>query len=416
MRCRPSSYIIYMEGFEVKNIMKLTGIAILILLFGLAIFTEAQYQTKIYRPGGANGGDSLDVENGGQITVFAGGKIDMLTGGKIYMRLPKAIDSLAVVKSPTSDVTDSCLVFYISSGEPIIAFRASDDDAAEITTNTSDQMLFQNASGGYKFTQGDIIANLMDIIAANDTIHIKMSPTSDPTDSTLILTIASGEPIIAFRASDDDASEITTNTSDQMLFQNASGGYKFTQGDVIANSIDVIAAGDTIHIKMSPTSDPTDSTLIFTLSSGNPLIAFKATDGDASEITVNTDDQMLFQNASGGYKFSGGNVIPDGIDIESSKTVTIKSGGTLDAQSGSTINLGGKKLVTTLYTGTPGADSVLIPVPDMDSDDIVFTELHHSSTGTVYTYFSIPRTGNVAVYFNANPSIEIKVSVLALED
>lgn len=46
-----------------------------------------------------------------------------------------------------------------------------------------------------------------------------------------------------------------------------------------------------------------DSCGVLTMSGGNPVISLYATDADQSQITVNTYDQMLFQNASGGYAF-----------------------------------------------------------------------------------------------------------------
>jgi len=65
----------------------------------------------------------------------------------------------------------------------------------------------------------------------------------------------------------------------------------------------VVIAGDSLTVRMSLTSDPTDSLLIFTTPSGVPTITGIATDGDVSTITWNTSDQIVFSGASGGYDF-----------------------------------------------------------------------------------------------------------------
>lgn len=136
-------------------------------------------------------------------------------------------DTLAFFPSPYSDVVDSGLVVYRLSGQPVLSFRGADDDEWSITINTSDQAVFQSAGGGYVF---------------DDDINVRMSPYSDNTDSTMFFTITSGEPVINFRASDDDAMEITVNTSDQMVFQNAGGGYSF-DGDLVLENGETISNG-----------------------------------------------------------------------------------------------------------------------------------------------------------------------------
>jgi hypothetical protein len=80
--------------------------------------------------------------------------------------------------------------------------------------------------------------------------------------------------------------------------------FRFKKG-FYSDSLYVGGKGQTATIKwgqMRQLTD-TDSSGVLTMSSGNPVIKLQATDADNSQITVNTSDQMLFQNASGGYVF-----------------------------------------------------------------------------------------------------------------
>ena len=74
-----------------------------------------------------------------------------------------------LIRSNTSGISGEATVAFadsswrvlLQSGEPEMQFKASDADASEITVNTSDQMVFQNASGGYTF---DAPVRLTDIL------------------------------------------------------------------------------------------------------------------------------------------------------------------------------------------------------------------------------------------------------------
>lgn len=52
-------------------------------------------------------------------------------------------------------------------------------------------------------------------------------------------------------------------------------------------------------VRLSPTSDLTDSSLTITLSSGVPAINIFGTDDDTYSITINTDDEAVFSGATG---------------------------------------------------------------------------------------------------------------------
>ena len=60
---------------------------------------------------------------------------------------------------------------------------------------------------------------------------------------------------------------------------------------------------DSLLISAERTPAGSDSSMALRTVSGNPYIRFNATDGDVTNITVNTSDQILFQGATGGYVF-----------------------------------------------------------------------------------------------------------------
>lgn len=66
-----------------------------------------------------------------------------------------------------------------------------------------------------------------DMIATTDSLVVGMSQYSIPDDSMFVATITSGEPKIAFLASNDNEWNITTNTSDQEVHTGATGGATF---------------------------------------------------------------------------------------------------------------------------------------------------------------------------------------------
>lgn len=71
----------------------------------------------------------------------------------------------------------------------------------------------------------------------------------------------------------------------------------------------------TIWWGQSRQSTASDSCGLLTMSSGNPVLSLYATNGSQSQVTVNTSDQMLFQNASGGYAFDSYGSFTGGVVI-----------------------------------------------------------------------------------------------------
>lgn len=78
------------------------------------------------------------------------------------------------------------------------------------------------------------IGRSVNYLAVRDTLAFIPSPYSNVVDSALVITRASGQPVLSFRASDADEFNITINTSDQALFKGAAGGYSFDDDVLVA--------------------------------------------------------------------------------------------------------------------------------------------------------------------------------------
>ena len=72
----------------------------------------------------------------------------------------------------------------------------------------------------------------------------------------------------------------------------------------------------TFLFKTGTGGSATDSSIVLTGSTGQPIQKFYGTDGDEWDMSINTSDQALFSNASGGYVFANGVIL--GVDGSSS--------------------------------------------------------------------------------------------------
>jgi len=111
---------------------------------------------------------ALDVTGSALISGTLG-----LTGALTLSDRVVISDSLLVSKEQTPVFADSSLALTVASGNPTIAFKASDGDASNITVNTSDQILFQSASGGYLFDAASwgALKNVALVTAASDSAY-----------------------------------------------------------------------------------------------------------------------------------------------------------------------------------------------------------------------------------------------------
>ncbi len=132
-----------------------------------------------------------------------------------------------------------------------------------------------------------------------DSLSISVNGTTTDIVSTDLLRFASQGSPYYFRVG---SSNITPSIGD--VYSIGAFGTMFQKG-YFSDSLYVGGKGQTATFKwgqMRQMTD-TDSSGVLTMDSGNPVIKLQATDADNSQITVNTYDQMLFQNASGGYDF-----------------------------------------------------------------------------------------------------------------
>ena len=157
----------------------------------------------------------------------------------------------------------------------------------------------------------DTATNLTGVVTFTDSLKLMPTIHSNIADSSLVLVIdGDGNPKIQFFSSGADVAHILHNADDQLIFSGAAGGNKF--GTKILGQNDnflINASAGSWHtdailgVRPSPTSATDDSTIYMGLASGVPTLYFKGTDDDAMSITVDTDDKMQFDGASGGYDF-----------------------------------------------------------------------------------------------------------------
>jgi len=210
----------------------------------------------------------------------------------------------------TGDATTSGHVYIAGDGTDGLDVNASSTIGANGATTTVPGGLEVYQDLRVASTTGDGTYAVLSVDTASSSVTIGASVLG--TSNSMTFTNQGGQPEIQFKASDGDASEITINTSDRMLFENASGGYYFDNA---------IKAGTNFRVTI--TENPNG---IITLGStnsantsiaGNTGITFKASDSDLWNITINTSDQALFTGATGGYLFDAA------MDVNASSTIGV---------------------------------------------------------------------------------------------
>lgn len=77
-----------------------------------------------------------------------------------------------------------------------------------------------------------------------------------------------------------------------------------------------------LYVSRETTIAGTDSSIFLDVNTGHGRLNFRANDADASDITMNTSDQMLFNNAVGGYVFDAA-ITATGIGLTGGITITM---------------------------------------------------------------------------------------------
>ena len=156
-------------------------------------------------------------------------------------------------------------------------FIASDNDQANIAINTSDQLTFNSAGGGYVFDNN--------VTTTGSKVSVTPSGASAPE----IALQRSGKNNISLFSSyiaDNDFTIRNTTTGDYYLNLKVDKSATFY-------GTTYISGGNSLTASKEATPAGTDSS---TTVAWNGLF-FTATDGDAGNISYNTSDVMLFQNA-----------------------------------------------------------------------------------------------------------------------
>jgi len=128
--------------------------------------------------------------------------------------------------------------------------------------------------------------------------------------------------------------ETITNTTDgQISFGDANllttgtlGAGTTTVGILSSGALtaSIITGTGTAIFKTNTGGSSTDSSLVFTSSTGSPLLTWYGTDGDAVSIGINTSDAMLFTGAGGGYDFTGAMDISDVLTLSTNGTKQLR--------------------------------------------------------------------------------------------
>jgi len=85
----------------------------------------------------------------------------------------------------------------------------------------------------------------------------------------------------------------------------------------------------TVIFKTNTGGSGTDSSLVFTSSTGSPLLTWYGTDGDAVSLGLNTSDRFLFTGGSGGYSFDNEAVLTGGVTYPTVSTHIWTTGGSV---------------------------------------------------------------------------------------
>ncbi len=137
--------------------------------------------------------------------------------------------------------------------------------------------------------------SLSDQFVISDSLFVSKEKTVVGADSSLVITVASGQPIVDFNSASGNDVNITMTSADVMKFQGASAGYTFDDGVLVSSG------GGNLAVVPSPLSNESDSALVISISSGQPTITFAAADNGTSTIASANNDVLAFAGASNGY-------------------------------------------------------------------------------------------------------------------
>jgi len=233
-----------------------------------------------------------------------------------------------------------------------------------------------------------------DITIQNATPQFDMYDTDSETgaskDTSAVVLESDGAPSMTFYGADGDAWGLTINTSDAMLFQNATT-YEMDGDFMVYDAGPILCTFDT-DIEKTATPASIDSAAVLIEASDEPSINLYATDGDAWSVAINTSDQFVVTGASGGYDFQGGTVITDSliyqtlVEADTGETVTVSAAESgkvyVQTRSSTTVTFTLPEAAAGLtYTFVCGhADSEILITPQ--AGDAIVTKIHAAENGT----------------------------------
>ncbi len=153
-------------------------------------------------------------------------------------------------------------------------------------------------------------------------VNTNVSSAAQAIDTSAVAIDVSGEPTIKFTASDGDAWEITSNTSDYMVIENAAG-YLFEDGDTLiikkaAGTTEMVTlrlanttAQSAVEIVMSENALPTEDGMKIrydgTSAGGNVLqfMGYQGGGGPTARVTIQRQGGMIIGAPTGGDKGAG---------------------------------------------------------------------------------------------------------------
>ncbi|MFX0184094.1 MAG: hypothetical protein ACFE95_13510, partial [Candidatus Hodarchaeota archaeon] len=306
--------------------------------------------------------DSLRVERTSLLKGTVTTSADIAVGTKAVVNDSLRVEETALIKGNVTmnanlDVDDSLDVGGILQVSPV------QDSVAiirklTVTGNKSTENLFEviNDANGTAGDSAVTIASTGDLTvygapgilgvrnpANSNVIYVKSSASDNSVFST-----GWGKHLIIYTTTAGGA----TNTN-QMYF-NSSGNIGFSTDDP-DHTISISAAtpiwsmwDSDVNLDVSTAAQQIDSAAVYIDASGNPKIGFAGTDGDASDISINTSDAMLFSNAGGGYTFDA-NFTSSNYTAVNLLTACATNAGALDFSAGS-------KTLTVADNATIGLD------------------------------------------------------------
>lgn len=245
-------------------------------------------------------------------------------------------------------------------------FIASNNDAGNIAITTDDALTFNSFSGGYILDGYSKISGQLDVWQGSGISFLLGADLNAQTRTNSTVKIGrmgvphyttSEEPVAIFHANIQSTSN-EINFGGGTSLMNAATILRFRTGATRTTTtgttyLELNTSGLLSYFTGSGGST-TDSSIVFSSSSGSPVLNWYGTDGDTWNIGINTSDQATFNGASA-YNFAGGSLILSG-NISANAWTTNGIG--LVRQAGTFTDLTSSGTVANAYTNVLGGNTI----------------------------------------------------------